>query len=238
MLNVLSRILPIFIAVVFLASSVDAKTKFYKPIKKEIEGWTVWVDPALLEGEGEAVGDKALKVLAHHFFKISLLVNDDVLADLQKLELWIELNNDKLTGMQYHPSKAWLTKNGHDPALEKKVHIPRAENLYSKAQLHKHSWVILHELAHSYHDQVLGFDHEGIKKGFAEAEKSGRYENVLLYNGRKVKHYALSNHKEYFSEMTESYFGRNDFYPFVYIELKNYDPVAFSLMEKVWGKRP
>jgi len=51
-----------------------------------------------------------------------------------------------------------------------------------------------------------------------------------------VKHYGASNHKEYFAEATEAYLYRNDFYPFVYGELKEHDPAGFAVMEKTWGK--
>ena len=57
----------------------------------------------------------------------------------------------------------------------------------------------------------------------------------VLYTGRTVRHYALSNHKEYFAESTEAYLGVNDFYPFVRAELKVHDPKMFGLMEKFWG---
>ena len=29
-----------------------------------------------------------------------------------------------------------------------------------------------------------------------------------------MRHYALTNHKEFFAEMSEAYFGMNDFFPF------------------------
>ena len=51
-----------------------------------------------------------------------------------------------------------------------------------------------------------------------------------------MKHYATTNHKEYFAEATEAYLYHNDFYPFVRVELNKHDPAAFSLMEKVWGR--
>ena len=50
-----------------------------------------------------------------------------------------------------------------------------------------------------------------------------------------TRHYARTNHKEFFAEMTESYVGVNDFYPFVRAELKNHDPKTFALMKKIWG---
>ena len=61
-------------------------------------------------------------------------------------------------------------------------------------------------------------------------------DKLCLYTGRKVRHYALSNHKEYFAESTEAYFGVNDFYPFVRAELKEHDRPMFDLLEKIWGK--
>ena len=49
-----------------------------------------------------------------------------------------------------------------------------------------------------------------------------------------MRHYALSNHKEYFAEGTEAYFYRNDFYPFVRAELKEHDPALHDLLKSIW----
>jgi dipeptidyl-peptidase-4 len=95
--------------------------------------------------------------------------------------------------------------------------------------------VVLHELAHAYHDQVLGFDHPGIIEAYAKAKASGVYEQVLQYTGKRVRHYALTDHKEYFAEGTEAYFYRNDFYPFVGAELKEHDPALHALLVQIWG---
>ena len=65
--------------------------------------------------------------------------------------------------------------------------------------------------------------------------REGIYERVMLYTGRTVRHYGLSNHKEYFAESTEAYLGVNDFYPFVRAELEKHDQRMFKVMEKVWG---
>ena len=70
---------------------------------------------------------------------------------------------------------------------------------------------------------------------YDKAKAAGTYEKVLLYTGKEVKHYGLTNHKEYFAEGTEAYFYRNDFYPFVRAELKQYDPVLYQLLEEIWG---
>jgi hypothetical protein len=52
------------------------------------------------------------------------------------------------------------------------------------------------------------------------------------------EHYALRDPKEFFAEFTESYFGSNDFYPFVAGELKQAEPDIFALMIEIWGPLP
>ncbi len=99
----------------------------------------------------------------------------------------------------------------------------------------KHPAVILHELAHAYHHQVLGFDEPRIRAAYENAMKAGIYDEVLLYTGKKVRAYAANNPMEYFAEGTEAYFYRNDFYPFVRAELKEHDPVLHNLLEEIWG---
>lgn len=208
----------------------------FDPVKKDIEGWTVFVDPSLLEGEHAALGRDAIKMLANHLQRIKILVPEKQLKMLQTLEIWLERHHPTLGAMQYHPGARWLKENGHDARLLNKVHLPRAASLLSRQQILKHPAVILHELAHSYHDQVLGFNHSEVKQAYDRAMAAGKYQEVLLYTGRTVKHYGTTNEKEFFAEATEAYFYRNDFYPFVAAELEIYDPFTFSVLEKIWGK--
>lgn len=207
----------------------------FDPVVQEMEGWTVHVDPALLEGEHADEGAKCLRMLSDHLNRISLLVPEDRLEKLRRCEIWIERRHPSLGAMQYHPSEGWLRRHGHDPRLTKKVHIPHAGALVSRSQLVKHPAVVLHELSHAYHDQVLGFDYRPVVDAYDKAMKDGSYEKVLLFDGRTVKHYGATDHKEYFAEGTEAYFYRNDFYPFVRAELKEHDPALHAELEKVWG---
>ena len=208
----------------------------YQPVVRPIEGWPVNVEPALIDGEHAEEGAKALKMLGNHLQRISILVPEKQLAALKKVEFWVEYAHPELRGKHYHPGKKWLVDHGYDPRLAKKVHITHAEELFSRDQLLKHPAVILHELAHGYHDQVLGFDDEEIVAAYDKAMDDGLYDRVMLYNGNLVKAYAATNHKEYFSECTEAYLYRNDFYPFVNGELKGHDKPGFAQMERVWGK--
>ena len=210
----------------------------FDPVVQNIEGWTVHVDPQMLKGEHCEQGARALSMLANHLQRIAILLPEDRLAEMRKMEIWIEHHHPTLGSMQYHPSLGWLKSHGHDPRLAKKVHITRAASLLSRQQMVKHPAVILHELAHAYHDQILGFDDPRFVKAYQKAKAAGIYEKSLLYTGQIVRHYALTDQKEYFAEGTESYFYRNDFYPFVRAELKEHDPTLHDLLVEVWGPLP
>ena len=237
----LSVALRTFLALAFMIfclsgwAAAEEAPSFYDPVEKQIEGWTVAVDPQLLKEEHQETRDKAFKALANHLQRVKYIVPEDRLEQLQKLRIWLDLDHPKLTGMQYHPNRDWLVEHGHDPRLVKHVHIARAKVLYERHMWAKHPYVVLHELAHAYHDQVLSFDHPAIVAVYNDAKEKGIYEKVLLYTGEKVRHYSLTDHKEYFAESTEAYFGVNDFYPFVRAELQEYDPGMYSLMERFWG---
>lgn len=206
----------------------------FDPVVRDLEGWKVHVEPALLDGAHREEGAKALTMLANHLQRIKILVPTEPLKKMQTLELWIEHSHPTLKPMQYHPSRGWLVANKHDSRLTRKVHIPQARELLSREQMLKHPAVILHELAHAYHDQILSFDHPEILAAYNKAKEAGTYESVLLYTGRKVKHYGLTNHKEYFAEGTEAFFYRNDFYPFVRAELKEHDSTLHDVLLKIW----
>lgn len=203
---------------------------------KPVEGWTVRVDDRLLKGDDAELGAKALKFLEGKLADIKVVVPADKVKKLQAVVIVLDLTHGGLGPMQYHPSKEWLKANGYSEDLAKCVHLPRAADVATKRNVREQPWVILHELAHAYHDQVLGFDEPRVREAFDNYKKSGRGDKALLYTGTRVKHYALTDHKEFFAEMTEAYFGSNDFFPFNRAELKDSEREIFDLMESVWEK--
>jgi len=204
--------------------------------EKKVEGWTVRVDDRLLAGADAELGTKALRFLEGKLADIKVVVPDDKVKKLQSVVIVLDLTHGDLNPMQYHPSKEWLKSNGYAEDLAKCVHLPRAADVATKRNVREQPWVILHELAHAYHDQVLGFDDPRVREAFENYKKSGRGDKALLYNGSRVKHYALTNPQEFFAEMTEAYFGSNDFFPFNRAELKENEREIFDLMEQVWEK--
>jgi hypothetical protein len=205
---------------------------------REIEGWTVRVDDRLLKGDGAAVGERALKLLEARLVAIATVVPEKSLAKLREITIQLDRNYGDLTAMQYHPDAGWLKDHGYSEQLAKCVHIPEAADFLSPAENLRMPWVVLHELAHGFHDQAIGFDEPRVTAAWMRFCDSGKYKSVLTSTGRTREHYGLTDQKEFFAEMTECYFGSNDFYPFVAGELKQAEPEIFTLLAEIWGPLP
>ncbi len=205
---------------------------------RDIEGWSVRVDNRLLHGDAAPLGERALKLLAARLVAITIVVPEKALAKLRSISIELDLDYGDLRIAQYHPDAGWLRTHGYSETLAKCVHIPGAEEFLSPFENHRMPWVVLHELAHGYHDQVLGFDEPRIVAAWKKFCASGKYQSVLTSPGHTREHYGINNAKEFFAEFTETYFGSNDFYPFVTGELKQAEPEIFALVADIWGTLP
>ena len=198
---------------------------------KEMRGWTIRLSHRLKPHED--LKKEIIEEVDVQLRKITQLVNAKVLAELRKTEIWIEHGFPGRT--QYHNDKGWLDRNGYNTDKTGTVEIADPKEFL--AWKDRAVLTMLHELMHAYHHKVLGWNEPRVIAAFKAAEKSGKYEKIMRDKGYTIKHYALSNHKEYFAEAAEAYFWCNDYYPFVYGELKEFDPKGFALMEEIFGKR-
>jgi len=205
---------------------------------RQVEGWTVRVDDRLLgEAPDAAIGTRAIRFLEAKLVEIKAVVPEERVKDLQEVTIVLDLNCGSLGAMQYHPSAGWLEANGYPTELAKCVHLPRAIDVPTRRNINEQPWVILHELAHAFHDQKLSFDDPRIKAAHEKFKQSGHGDATLLYNGQRVKHYGLTDPMEFFAEMTESYFGVNDFFPFNRAELQEAEPELFQLLTDIWNSQ-
>ena len=77
----------------------------------------------------------------------------------------------------------------------------------------------------------------GSRPRTAGPRRASLYESVLYFDGSNKRAYAMTDAKEYFAELTESWFGTNDFYPFVRAEVLKHDPQMAELLKKIGGSR-
>jgi hypothetical protein len=218
-----------------------------KPLQQqmiELHGWKTWIDSRLLPEGAQSPGKKrhaAVEKLERDLAMVCERVPEPALADLKKYEIQLDFDHpwgDKpLLQAQYHPSGDWLKEHGYDERLTRRVHIPNAKYYLEEPFVSDQPLAVLHELAHALHDQKLDFGNKEVAAVFERYKASGRGDEVLFCRGdEKRKHYALTNPMEFFAEMTEAYFGGNDFFPFNAEELEASEPETFALMERLWGK--
>jgi hypothetical protein len=202
---------------------------------REIQGWKVLVNKKLIE-ERELYGD-VLRLLDFQLFQITRQVPAAALGKLRTIKIWAELAEPHHPCMAFHPDAGWLREHDMNPEKAGCVEIANARNFLSWT--HEQPWMVLHELAHGYHFLFLdgGYENAQIAATYRKAVEAKSYESVLHYDGKKQRAYALTNPMEHFAETSESYFGTNDFYPFVRAELKEHDPEMFGLLEDLWNRK-
>lgn len=199
-----------------------------------LNGWTVHVNKHLLDDRAD-LGRDALRLLDVMLFEIERAVPDPALSEIRKVPIWLGLDDGHAPCAEYHPSRSWLVENGFNPDKARGVEIGNAARFldWSRTQ----PSMLLHELAHAYHDRVLGFDDPDIRAAFHRARDSDLYTSVLHAHGKSQRAYALTDPQEFFAESSEAYFGTNDFYPFVRAELRQHDPETAKLLEELWNHK-
>jgi hypothetical protein len=200
---------------------------------RQIEGWTVRVS-GILNAHPDLAA-QALELLRVKLYDVTRVIPPPALEKIRTVPIWLEYQDRDIAGGVYHPSADWLRDHGFNPAKARSVEFGNAANFLTWSVVQPS--MVLHELAHAYHHQVLGYDNAEIKAAYQAAVVSHRYDSVLYYRGAEKRHYALNNPMEYFAEASEAFFGTNDFYPFVRPELQQFDPRMFDVLRKVWGVR-
>lgn len=206
---------------------------------RSVEGWTVHVSTKFQADDKDAL-DKALEMLAAHLKEIVRVVPADAVAQLKKVPLYF---NPGYPGVgpraEYHPDAGWLKANKRDPDMAHGVEFTDMKTF--EAETRRMPVFVLHELAHAFHDQVLSFDQPEVIAAYKRAVDSKTYDKVERFHGVPgrpntfERAYAMTNHKEYFAECSEAFFGRNDFFPFTREQLEAHDPQMFKLLARLWN---
>ena len=198
--------------------------------ERSLHGWRVMVNEKLLAETNLCA--PTLQLLGAQLAQITNVIPAQPLAQLRQIPIWVERASQQFACMCYHESEAWLRTNGVNPDKTGGVELANPDNFLTWTK--EQPWMVLHELAHGYHQRFLGEHHPGIEQCYQKAKTAGKYDSVLRSNGQHERHYALNNAKEYFAEATEAYFGTNDFQPFTREELKAFDPELHETIRRVW----
>jgi dipeptidyl aminopeptidase/acylaminoacyl peptidase len=200
----------------------------------QLEGWTLHRHPKLDESQLQA----ALPLLREQLRRVLKALPATSAKRLQSVPLWLSPPYpDTRPRAEYHPAAQWLREHGRNPAMARAVEISNLGIFAEEDQ--RMPMMLLHELAHAWHDLVLGRNHPALLKAFADAQKQGRYERVSRRDAKGrlavARAYAMNNAAEYFAEGSEAWFGVNDFQPFERRELQQMDPQLAGLMPELWS---
>lgn len=201
-------------------------------LEQSIHGFTVLLNPQVL-AEARAAAEVRAE-LTRQFAEVTDVLPTAAVSALQKVRVWVEWSKRPDAGAEFHVSRRWLEQNGYNPAKAGGIEIANSLNFVSWSRAEQ-PCMVLHELAHAYHFLVLGESQPEIAAAYRQAVERRLYESVEYVGGGKRRAYALVNEKEYFAELSEAYFGRNDYYPFTRADLQQHDPVGYALVQRLWG---
>ncbi len=207
-----------------------------------IHGWTIYLEESI-------AADQKLKARIKEQIRIGLEnfldeVPGQALVFLRTIPIWVSnepgypLRENENGVIPFHRSPQWLRNHNLNPHMAPGVHVINPEAVFFEHKfLEWGPMTFLHELAHAYQNIRLSLKHETILSAYEAAMEAGLYLEVpdRRDKSRKVKAYAATNQEEYFAELTEAYFGHNDWFPHNREELRAYDPQGFRMIEEVWS---
>lgn len=203
-------------------------------------GWKIRFEKTF-DAKSDLRVSKAQRILEADLTQISFSLPEKALEKVRQIPITVLEKRQCLQPHAFHIDPAWLKENCKftekmAQALvgsQGTVILSDVEAFLDTRSMQPSA--LLHELSHGFLAQL---ESEPLAKelmaAYEKAKKSGKYKKVLHYYGKKIDAYALTDIHEYFAEGSESYFGTNEFYPFVRPELKLYDPDLFRVLVKIW----
>jgi hypothetical protein len=206
---------------------------------KVVEGFTVVLsDETMRHLDDAKFKKKPIEVLEQEFKAITAAMPTKSVKILQRLFFFVEWDERKALGngaaggavaVYYGGHQLNMLARGMPPLKAKNITVLSMRSLAEEHQPDVESGrcVLLHEMAHAVHDQLLGRENPTIFAAYKQAR-----ERKLV----DPEAYAATNEAEFFAEMSCAYYDQLDYHPKTREALKKLDPVTYKIMEEVWGK--
>ena len=188
--------------------------------------------------------EKTIKRLSVQIASAQRLLPVTKLKALQPIRIWVEFNARQSGYAEYHAYQDWLQENDYNPEKYKGIEITNISNyLKWSSRDPLISSVLIHEIAHAYYHALNQEDKNKVQTVYHNVKKQKLYRNVYRLgtsqHGVPItidKAWALEDEWEYFSELTEAVFAKNDYFPHTSKELEKYDPNGYSLVKDLWKR--
>jgi hypothetical protein len=198
--------------------------------RRDIGSFPAYVAPEF--SRDRALLERCLQVLESNVKKLEGVLPPAAWQKLSTIPIWLEYEPDKSYVGVYFTSKEWLILNGVTSAKAKSIQFTSSLAVMMGSKKNP----LMHELAHAYHDLVLSISYAPIWSAHHSARLSGRYNGVRHSSGRFARAYAMTDHMEFFAELSEAYFAHGDFFPFTREDLKEFDPSSYRAISDAWER--
>ena len=222
------------------ATAGDSTEGKYVPTKqydkRDIDGWTVYVNPQLAGQPGLCAS--MVKILSYKLHVIDHFIAEEGQKQLHVIPVWLEYDRQG-PYLQYCGDRGKVQRDGLNPDKLGAIEINDPQRMLDWAMLQQSD--VLHQVALAYYDLHAQKDSELARKiatAYAQAKTDGKYNSVLRFDGKHLPLPAMASEKEYFAELMESYFLVNDHYPFIRCELKDQDATGYEVIAGLWQGNP
>jgi hypothetical protein len=242
------RPIPLAVALV-VAAAGPAVAQSKKPADRKVSdppgykvhtlhGFTVVVSDQVANADTSAYTRKPLEALELELKNVAGLMTPKAVNALRAVPVWAEwdervaLSNGRKGASYatyYGGNQSGMLARGMNPQKAKcvVVHLTKALTEAYQRKDRPESLLLLHEMAHAVHDQLLTGEHPGVKAAYQQAMARKLYDKSLYY---------ATNHHEFFAEMTCAFLDRLDYFPRTREDLRKHDPETYKAMDAIWGK--
>jgi hypothetical protein len=237
----------VLLAVMIILTSLNAYSSAVETIGEGYKTYSIKGRSVLFEDDlvkRKELRKKVAEWITIDLRDVELLLPKKAYKSISKVAIWIDYTTgpEEVGGMSgkgacYYPGPSFLFRNGL--SLNKIGGVEIFDAYTYAAWRHMYSGkVVLHELAHAYEHQVISKkERNELIATYQRAKLSGKYNRVeYKASGQYYRAYAMSNYHEYFTELTEAYYGDNDYFPHNCDQLKHFDPEGYALIDKLWNR--
>jgi hypothetical protein len=219
--------------------AVDYQQPRRKYVAAKRGNLTVWVE-SQLKAEAPAIADRALDRLKAKRGEALAVLPKHARERLANVPFFLlygpkARGGGRNNGLEYFQKDAPDRHEKLDPRWGDAIVVYCAQNYLDISDL----WAmkaLFHEFAHAYQLKQWPEKQPDILRAWENATNRNLYRNVLDRETKKPiqRAYALTNQLEYFAELSCMYFVGCNYEPSERNKLKDYDPVGYKMIRKMW----
>jgi len=214
-------------AILLLLASSNAMASRHHQLK--LEGWDVYIEQQLVDHNDIRVF-LAMRLLKEKLRELKTLLPPRAIEQLKTVPIYFSENKE--FNAEFYFFERYVYRTGNDIKMMNGIEF-RSISFFIEESKYS-PMLLLHELAHAYHKLNYQRIDKMVMRAYRHAETGKLYQSVLDVTNQYSRAYALESPFEYFAELTESYFGRNNYFPFDQEELKEYDQMGYEMVKEAW----